>query len=138
MSGLKHTCLLLAFAVWEYWLGKTKKFVAASTGELILLGMRRLFERRSSMKVLASFAGGAVQLTEDKGVFSLSIDESVSLGGGQAAGVVKAAGKGSIQLDAELGLKLGEALLNSHLPAAVQPLAQAVEAIVNQAVKALE
>lgn len=90
------------------------------------------------MKTIASLAGGAVLLTEDQGIITLSVDEAVSLGGGEAAGIVKIAGKGSIQLNAELGIKLGEALLNSHLPAALLPIAQVVEGIANQAIKAME
>lgn len=90
------------------------------------------------MKVILSLANGAVQLTEDQGIFSLSLDESLSVGGGSAAGVVKVADKGSVQLDGETGLRLGEALLNSHLPASMQPLALVVEGVANQAVKALE
>ncbi len=90
------------------------------------------------MKELASFASGAVKLTEESGVFSLSFQEDVAVGGGAAAGVVKVQGQGSVVLDAALGLKLGEALLNAHLPVALQPLALVVEGIADQAIKALE
>lgn len=90
------------------------------------------------MKTIATLAGGAVTLTEDAGVFSLNISDAVSVGGGAAAGIVKAKGCGSVELDAADGLKLGEALLNSHLPASVQPLATVIEGIANQAVAALE
>lgn len=86
------------------------------------------------MKTIVSLAGGAVSVTENAGVFSLNID--ASLGGGSAAGVVK--GQGSILLDAGTALKLGESLLNSHLPVSVQGLAGAVESIVNTAVASLE
>lgn len=90
------------------------------------------------MKTIFSVAGGAVTLTEDAGVFKLSITESASIGGGQASGLVKAQGSGSVVLDGASGLKLGEALLNSHLPASVQPLALVVEGIANQAIASLE
>lgn len=90
------------------------------------------------MKTILSVANGAVTLVEDAGVFTLNVNEAASIGGGQAAGVLKVQGSGSIVLDAEAGLKLGEALLNSHLPVAVQPLALVVEGIANQAIKALE
>lgn len=90
------------------------------------------------MKEIASFQNGAVTLVEDGGVFSLNVDEAVNVGGGQASGIVKVAGKASVQLDAGLALKLGESLLNSHLPVAVQPLAQVIEGIANQAIAALE
>lgn len=86
------------------------------------------------MKTLLSVANGAVTVTEDAGKVSINFDESV--GGGSAAGIVK--GQGSVVLDAESGLKLGEQLLNAHLPASVQPLAQVIEGVANQAVQALE
>lgn len=90
------------------------------------------------MKVLYQNADSSVKLVEDAGVISLSLSEQAQLGGGQAAGIVKVKGEGSIVLDAALGLKLGEALLNSHLPAAVLPLALVVEGIANQAISAIE
>lgn len=86
------------------------------------------------MKNIGSWFGGAVVITENAGVFSLVVNESV--GGGLAAGVVK--GSAEVILDAASGLKLAEALLNSHLPAAIAPMAAIVEAVVNQAVVALE
>lgn len=77
---------------------------------------------------------GAVTLVEDAGVFTLSFNES--LGGGQATGIVS--GSGSIKLSAAQGLKLGEQLLNAHLPVSVQPLAVVIEGVANQAIAALE
>jgi hypothetical protein len=94
--------------------------------------------RRKYMKTILTLANGAVTLTEESGVFKLNVNESVSLGGGEAAGVVKASGVASVELDAASGLLLGEKLLNSHLPAAVQPLALVIEGVANQALKALE
>jgi hypothetical protein len=75
-----------------------------------------------------------VVLNEEGGVFTLSIAESV--GGGQASGLVK--GQASIVLDGAEALKLGEALLNSKLPANLQPMASVIEAVVNQAIAAIE
>lgn len=89
-------------------------------------------------KQIASFANGAVTVIENEGVISLNFNESLSVGGGEAAGIVKVQGQGSIQLDGALGLKLGEALLNSHLPDSVKSLAMVIEGIANQAVSALE
>lgn len=90
------------------------------------------------MKTLATYANGAVTVTEDQGVISLNFNESLSVGGGDAAGIIKVQGQGSVQLNCEQGLKLGETLLNAHLPAAVQPLAKVIEGVVEQAVKSLE
>lgn len=89
-------------------------------------------------KQIVSLVGGAVVLSEDAGVFTLALSESASVGGGSSAGLVKVQGSGSVVLDAATALKLGEALLNSHLPASVQALAAVIEGIANQAVAALE
>ena len=90
------------------------------------------------MKTIFTAANGAITLTENAGVFTLSFDES--LGGGAAAGVIK--GAGSIIFNAASGsasaISLGEALLNAHLPASLAPLATVVEGIVNQALTKLE
>lgn len=90
------------------------------------------------MKTIASFANGAITVTEDQGKVSLNFDKDLQVGGGEAAGIIEIEGKGSIKLNGEQGLKLAEALLNAHLPAAVLPLAQVVEGVVNQAIKAIE
>lgn len=89
-------------------------------------------------KQILNLANGAVVLSEDAGVFTLTISEQAEVGGGEAKGLLKAQGSGSVVLDAMGGLKLGEALLNAHLPMQAQPLAQVVEGIVNQAVSVLE
>lgn len=89
------------------------------------------------MKTIASLADGKVMLTEEAGVFSLSFDESASIGGGAAAGVVKVAGKGTVQLDSLAAIHLGEALLNSKLPEAVKPIAEMVEGVAEKAIGAV-
>ena len=90
------------------------------------------------MKTIFTALGGALVLTEQGGVFTLSFAEAAAVGGGQAAGVIKVQGAGSVVLDGATGLKLGEALLNSHLPASLQALATVVEGVANQAITALE
>ena len=89
-------------------------------------------------KLIFSALNGAVTLTEDAGVFTLALADSASIGGGVAAGIAKVGGDAHLVLDGATGLKLGEALLNSHLPAAALPLATVVETVVNTAVAALE
>jgi hypothetical protein len=86
------------------------------------------------MKTWLSLLGGALTITEQGGVVSLNWDES--LGGGKAAGIL--VGQGSLKLSALVGLQLGEQELNSELPASVEPVAEAVEGVVNAAVTALE
>jgi hypothetical protein len=44
-THIESAALLFAYSVWEYWLGKTEKLVAASTWELIYHGMLWLKER---------------------------------------------------------------------------------------------
>ena len=88
----------------------------------------------SNMKTLLSVMGGAITITEQNGVFSLNWNES--LGGGQAAGVLK--GSGSIQLSGQQLLELGENALNEHLPASAVPVAKVVEGIANSAITAAE
>lgn len=89
-------------------------------------------------KQIYSGLNGALTINEDSGVFTLNIAEAAAVGGGEAAGIVKVQGQASVILDAQTALKLGESLLNAHLPAALQPLAQVVEGIANQAIAALE
>jgi hypothetical protein len=90
-----------------------------------------------SGNVLASLAGGAIQVVESAGVISLVIADSASIGGGDAKGILKIEGSAKVTFDALTGVKLGEALLNEHLPPAVEPLAAVVEGIVNQAVSVI-
>ncbi len=89
------------------------------------------------MKEIASFANGIVVLKKDEGKFILAITDSLSVGGGEAEGVLKAKGSGEVELNAEQALKLGEALLNAHLPPLLAPFAQVVEGVVNQAILAI-
>lgn len=86
------------------------------------------------MKQILSLYGGAVTLTETDGVFSLNLNGHV--GGGEAAKLLS--GQASLQLDADAGLKLGESLLISHLPAALQPEAKIVGDLTIKALEALE
>lgn len=86
------------------------------------------------MKTLATLFGGKVLITENAGVVSFT--ENFSAGGGKTAGI---AGVGATEtLNAYQGLLAGQALLNAHLPAALQPIATDVEAIADVAVQAAE
>lgn len=88
------------------------------------------------MKTIVSLLGGAVVLTEQGGVITLSLD--ATLGGG-TAGILK--GQASLVLDVASGVKLGEGVLNAVIaqraPALV-PLVQVVEGVANQALATLE
>lgn len=63
-----------------------------------------------------------------EGVFEAQVALSASLGGGAAAGVVKAGGALYADLNAEQVAALGFEEFNKILPAAVLPLAEAGEA----------
>ena len=86
------------------------------------------------MKTLLSIMGGAITITEANGVISLNFNESA--GGGKLAGFLKASG--SVQMNAEQELEVGEGVVIGKLPAAWQPEAQIVAGIINAAVKAAE
>ena len=86
------------------------------------------------MKTLFTSDDGKINLAEEAGKITLSVDEA--MGGGEAAGIVT--GKASVVFDGPTALKLGEQLLNSHLPPVMQPVAQIVEGIANQAIEAME
>ena len=86
------------------------------------------------MKTLVSAFGGAVQIQEQALDIYLVFDASI--GGGAASGIVEGSGKIKIG-SGSVGLKLGEAWLNAHAPASVQPFLIAAEAMINPAVAAL-
>lgn len=90
------------------------------------------------MKTIFTGLNGALTITEDAGVFSLNITEAVYIGGGEMSELLKVQGQGSVVLDSKTALKLGESILNSHLPASVLPLAQVIEGVVNQAIASIE
>lgn len=89
------------------------------------------------MKTIFSLYNGALVLTEQGGVFTLSFDESLAVGGGLAAGVISFKGQGSLVLSAAQAAILGEGLLNGVVPAALLPLAKEVEGVANAAIASL-
>ncbi len=90
------------------------------------------------MKTLVSALGGAFTITENSGVFKLEITESKLVGGGKAAGILSLAGDANISLDAQGAALLAEAFANSKVPASVEPILEAVEAVANPVIEALE
>lgn len=85
------------------------------------------------MKTLANLDNGALVVTEQGGVFTLSFNEALSVGGGAAAGIVSIKGQGSIVISGLLAEKLAALELNKLLPAALVPAAEAVEGIAEAA-----
>lgn len=85
------------------------------------------------MKTLFTLLAGAALIQEQAGDFYFVFDGS--LGGGAAVGILE--GKGSLKLGTgSVGLKIAEAWINSHVPAAVEPFVAAGEAYLNAAVAA--
>lgn len=74
------------------------------------------------MKTLLSLAGGAVVLTEQAGVFTLAFDEKLSVGGGEAAGIVSVQGQGFLVLSGAQAVKLLGTIAMAHSPASLIPL----------------
>jgi hypothetical protein len=89
------------------------------------------------MKTLLNLGNGAVTVTEEQLVVTLAINEQASIGGGQAAGIVKVAGAGSTVLNGPLAIQLAFALINPHVPAFALPIATALENILLKAVTAI-
>ena len=88
-----------------------------------------------SPKVLESFEGGAITVTELSGNFYLNFNGSI--GGGTFAGILT--GSGSVCLGAgTVGLKAAESFLNHLLPTASQQIAQMIENVINAAVATVE
>jgi hypothetical protein len=94
--------------------------------------------RELKMKTLVNLGNGVFTITEQGGVFKLEIQESKAVGGGKAAGILSVAGDGVITLSAQQALLLAEAFANSKVPAPVEPILEAVEAVANPVIEALE
>lgn len=86
------------------------------------------------MKTLLSLANGAFTITEQGGVFTISLNDKVSVGGGKAAGIVSLQGAGSIVLSGKQAFDLGMALLEAHSPAALVPIEEGAQAIADAAI----
>jgi hypothetical protein len=79
--------------------------------------------------VSKSFGPFTLSVTDKgNGVFEGAVSLNASVGGGQAAGVVKAGGSLYADLSAEQVAELGFEEFNKILPASVVPLAEAGEA----------
>ena len=90
------------------------------------------------MKTLVNLGNGVFTITEQGGVFKLEIMESKVVGGGKAAGILVVAGDANITLNAQQAALLVEAFANKEVPAAVEPILEAVEAVANPVIEALE
>lgn len=110
---MKRTYLLYLYPVWEYYLGKTKRFAVNSTLEIIEWGVKRLFKKEQKM---ISKQYGPLTLSQDNGVATIAIDESVSVGGGSMKGVVSASGKASVEVHELVLVDAGLSILAGKFP----------------------
>lgn len=89
------------------------------------------------MKVLLNLGNGAFQVVQDSGQLKISIDKSLSPGGGKAAGILSIEDKGSVVLDEVMGLRLLAALAIAHSPSALQAIEQGAETLAEGVVKSI-
>lgn len=84
----------------------------------------------SLFPITKSLFGGLITASlsnKGNGVFGASISPSVSVGGGQAKGVLSATGSIELDLNLEQAVALGFHELNDLLPASIQPEAEVLE-----------
>jgi hypothetical protein len=86
------------------------------------------------MKTLLSLMGGALVLTEQGGLFTLTFDDKLAVGGGKAAGVVSVQGQGSIVLSGKQAFDLLAEMVESHVPAPAAAAVAAIEAVADAAI----
>lgn len=79
---------------------------------------------------------GPLSITQADSAFSIGIDDSVALGGGQAAGVVSAQGKGSIVINEALIIKLGIQAIAAKWPV-IGPFLAGAEAEIDAVIAGL-
>jgi hypothetical protein len=125
--------LAAGFSLWEYWLGKTKKFAANSSWELLFSIISWLLKRGKKMgysKEIKLGSIGALTIAEDKGVASVKISLSEAAGGGALKDVVKATVSAELDVSAEQLIIAGLELAKLKYPTAA-PFIEGVEKIVS-------
>lgn len=143
--GLEHigqAACLLAYSVWECWLGKNKKTVSSSTLEMVALSILKLFrgdrknmeqEQKSAAqpdKEIQLGSVGELELDFTHGKARIALSAKVP-------GDVGVSGGAFIECDSEqLINKLFEAL-QKKLPDSVDPIADTVKLLLVNAVKAI-
>lgn len=130
IAWMKTTLLLFAFSIWEYWLGKTKKLVAASSWELLSCGVRRLLGKRKIMDTeLVQGPAGDIKLTISGGKIRLEGAGNLSSVGGSAGAFIQE--DGNVLLD-----KLF-AEIEAKSPAGAVPIEETVKALLKSAVASI-
>lgn len=86
------------------------------------------------MKTIFNLGNGLLVLTEQGGIFTLTLTGKATLGGGAVAGVVSAQGAGSIVISGKQAFDLGMSILEAHSPAALVAIEQAGQAMADVAI----
>ena len=89
------------------------------------------------MKTLLNLGNGIFVITEQGGVFTFTLTDSISLESGPAEGVLKAQGAGSLVLSGKQAFDLGMELLKAHSPAALVPIEQIAQSIADSTIAGL-
>jgi hypothetical protein len=135
-----HVLLAVLYSLWENWLGKTKRFVANSTIEMVTRLFAKLIKRGNTMgfsRVVQLGNAGYLTLSEEAGVASVKVAVGADLGGGEAAGVLKAQASCEVDMAVAQFAQLALDLLKSKLPASAQSLISDLEAVAIPALKNL-
>ncbi len=84
-----------------------------------------------------SLPGGSLVVSESGGAISVAIQESQSVGGGAAAGVLSVQGSGSVSLSGKQGFDLMMALIEAHSSAAIVPIEKEAQALADAGIASL-
>lgn len=134
----ENKCCFFAYAVWEYWLGKTKKFAANSTVELAAHALAWLFRlifrkgKSKSMKyekIIPVGEAGKLIISEEAGVAAIELQLGLQAGGGSLAGVAKLVSSTKLEIEAKQIIDAGFDLAAAKFPSIAAILKGAQEII---------
>lgn len=132
-----HATVLFLYSCLEYYLGRTKRFVANSVWEIIFGLFKKGDKAKMFSKELQLGQVGSLAVSEAAGVATVKVSVNAAVGGGQAAGVLKAAASVEVDVEAAQLVQLALDLLKSKLPAGVQSLVTDLEAVAIPALKSV-
>lgn len=129
MTRVVHALIaLLVYRVWAYWLRRTEKIAANSTGELLVWGFRLLFKKKDKSmfsKSIALGSLGSLTVSESDGVARLSVSVGAVAGSGDVAGALKCVASVEADVAASELIDLGLALAEAKFPAIASLIADA-------------
>lgn len=125
LAELVGLCLtILAERILSFFLKRTERVAANSTGELIAWGFKLLFKSKKEEKSIMLNkqyplgSAGQVSISESAGVVSISVSASHSAGGGSMEGIASASLSASVQLSAKQLIDAGFELAAAKFPSA--------------------